>query len=134
MVTLRQTCHQVKADIINTTRTLALALALPRFFRDRVTLDRAQEETKRLLDTRVERFLELCRVQIYEHAGSPYRSLLRHAGCAFADLETSVKRHGLEETLALLAGEGVYLTSDEFKGKTLVIRGRTSVRVGPKDF
>jgi hypothetical protein len=134
MAELRQTCQQVKADIINTTRTLALALALPRFFRDRVTLDRAQEETKRLLDTRVERFLELCRVQIYERAGSPYRALLRHAGCAFADLETNVKRHGLEETLALLAGEGVYLTSDEFKGKTRVIRGHTSFRVVPKDF
>jgi hypothetical protein len=61
-------------------------------------------------------------------------SLLKHAGCEFSDLESSVNRHGLEDTLAKLAGEGVYLTSDEFKGKTEVIRGGFSFRVSPKDF
>ena len=134
MTNLKQTYHQLKSDFINIKRTLALAAALPKFFRERITLHRAQEETKRLLDARAERFLELVRSQIYERPGSPYLSLLRHAGCEFSDLETGVKSHGLEETLAQLAEEGVYFTSDEFKGKTEVTRGGMSFRVSPRDF
>jgi hypothetical protein len=131
---LKVNFHQLKSDLVNAKRTLGLAAALPKFFRERVTLQKAEEEIKRLLDARVERFLELVRWQIYERPASPYLSLLRHAGCEFSDLENSIHRHGLEGTLAKLAGEGVYLTSDEFKGKTEVVRGGMSFRVLPRDF
>ncbi|MDH3442910.1 MAG: hypothetical protein OEN50_03205, partial [Deltaproteobacteria bacterium] len=122
------------SDLINVKRTLGLASALPRFFRERITLGQAEEGLKRLLDTRVNRFLEVARTQIYASPNSPYLNLLKHAGCEFSDLENGVKRYGLEATLAKLAGEGVYLTSDEFKGKTDVLRGGMSFRVFPKDF
>jgi hypothetical protein len=134
MTNLKQTCHQLKLDVINIKRTLALAAALPKFFRERIALQRAEEETKRLLGTRVERFLELVRSEVYERRNSPYLPLLRHAGCDFSDLESGIPRHGLEETLVKLAAEGVYLTSDEFKGKTEIVRGGISFRVSPKDF
>ena len=134
MAGLRENYHQLKSDLVNVKRTLGLAAALPRFFRERITLRQAEEGLKRLLESRVDRFLELARTQIYESPGSPYLRLLKHAGCEFSDLESSIKRHGFEQTLAKLAGEGVYLTSDEFKAKTEVIRGGMSFRVSAKDF
>jgi hypothetical protein len=45
-----------------------------------------------------------------------------------------VHRHGLEKTLEKLAEEGVYFTSDEFRGKQEVVRGRENFRVSPRDF
>lgn len=107
--------------------------ALRRCFRDRVTLARAEDEIKRALDHREERFLEVARTLIYPRPASPYRILLDHAGCAFADLQRHVRGHGLEATLARLAQEGVYLTASEFKGKSDVVRGTTAFRVSPAD-
>jgi len=134
MTNLKENYHQLTSDLVNVKRTLALVAALPKFFRERIMLQQAQEEVKRLLDTRAERFLELVRLQIYERPETPYLRLLKHAGCEFSDLENSINRHGLEDTLAKLAGEGVYLTSDEFKGKTEIPRGGMSFRASPKDF
>jgi hypothetical protein len=125
---------QLKSDLVNVKRTLVVAAALPRFFRERMTLKRAEEEIKTLLDARVERFLELVRSEVYERRNSPYLPLFRHAGCEFSDLESGIPRHGLEQTLVKLAAEGVYLTSDEFKGKTEIVRGGVSFSVSPKDF
>jgi hypothetical protein len=107
--------------------------ALRRCFRDRVTIARAEDEIKRALDHRDERFLEVARTLIYPRPASPYRILLDHAGCAFADLQRHVRGHGLEATLARLAQEGVYLTASEFKGKSDVVRGTTAFRVSPAD-
>jgi hypothetical protein len=130
----RRAYQQLRSDWVSAKQTLGLAAALPRFFRERVTIQRAEEEIKRLLDTRVERFLQLIRSLVYERSNSPYLPLLKHAGCEFADVESGVTRHGLEQTLAKLAAEGVYVTSDEFKGKTEIVRGGLSFRVSPKDF
>ena len=124
----------VRSDIYKVGRALGLAAALPRFFRERVILGQVGEQVRRLLDTRVARFLELARTDIYGRPASPYRVLLEHAGCQFSDLQAQVRHHGLEPTLVKLAGEGVYLTSDEFKGRADVVRGRTSLRVSPLMF
>ena len=131
---VREPYDRLKSDLVNVARTLRLAAALPKFFRDRITLQQAEERTKRLLDRRAEIFLEVVRSEIYGRMRSPYLPLLRDAGCEFSDLETSINRHGLEDTLAKLAGAGVYLTSDEYKGKKEVMRGRLSFRVSPSDF
>ena len=45
-----------------------------------------------------------------------------------------VRRSGIEATLKQLAREGVYFTSEEFKGKKEVIRGGQSFRVVPELF
>jgi hypothetical protein len=134
MTNLKRTYHQLKSDLVNVKGTLRLAAALPKYFREPITLQQAEERTKRLLESRAESFLEVVRSRIYEHMHSPYLPLLRNAGCEFSDLQTSVHRHGLENTLARLAEEGVYLTSDEFKGKKNVTRGPLSFRVSPNDF
>ena len=134
MAGIKEHLLQLKSDFSNVKSALVLAKALPKFFRERVTLRQAEDEIKILLETRVERFLKLVRARIYQRPGSPYLRLLKHAGCEFSDLQAQVQRHGLERSLAKLAGEGVYLTSEEFKGKTEVVRGGESFRVSPEDF
>ncbi len=52
----------------------------------------------------------------------PYAQMFGLAGCSYADLEASVRRHGLESTLEQLLAEGVYLTHDEFRGKKEIVR------------
>src|SRR5258706_4012264 len=111
-----------------------LAGALPAFFRDPITLARAREEIEKGVARRGENFLELARTRIYADPASPYLRLLKIAGCEFSDLRAGVLAHGLEATLTRLAGEGVYLTADEFKGKKEVVRGRERFRVAPEDF
>jgi hypothetical protein len=134
MAGLRETFEGFKSDLVKIKRSLALPAALPRFLRDPLTVPKAEEEIRRLLDTRADRFLELARREIYERPDSAYLKLLRHAGCDFSDLHRQVHRQGLEETLIELAKAGVYLTSDEFKGKKEVVRGGESFRVSPGDF
>jgi hypothetical protein len=97
-------------------------------------LEGAKEEIKKALANREERFIHLARTQIYEHPSSPYLKLIKIAGCVFADLQTQVRRYGLEATLQRLAREGVYLTAEKFKGKKAVVRGQESFRVAPSCF
>jgi hypothetical protein len=112
----------------------ALAISLPKFFRERITLEQAEAEIKRALESREESFLELIRTRVYENPSSPYLRLLKVAGCDFSDLRSRLRQHGLEGALERLATEGVYLTSDEFRGKKEVVRGKESFRVCPADF
>jgi hypothetical protein len=111
-----------------------LATGVRAFVSDRVTRDRAHEEIRHRLDTRGERFLALARARIYGKPQHPYLRLLQAAGCDYADLETLVRRKGIDGALERLAGNGVYLTSDEFKGKRDIVRGRLTFRVTPADF
>jgi hypothetical protein len=111
----------------------SLAKGLREFFREQITLEQAEEEIKTGLESREQRFLEQIRTKVYECPSSPYLKLLKFAGCDYGDLQTYVRRYGLDGALEQLAREGVYLTSDEFKGKKEVVRGRESFRVTQKD-
>jgi hypothetical protein len=102
---------------------IALTREIPQFFREPVTLQLAEEDIRRNIERREDAFLELVRPDIFDRPESPYRKLLRHAGCEYADLGLHVHRCGIEQTLRRLAREGVYLTIEEFKGKKPVIRG-----------
>jgi hypothetical protein len=113
---------------------IALAAGVGKFLRERITVERAKDEFRKSLDQRAERFLTLARTHIYERPGSPYLKLLEFAGCELSDLEALVRRHGIEPALMQLATEGVYLTSDEFKGQKEIVRGARSFRVTPEDF
>jgi hypothetical protein len=113
---------------------MSLAAGVRDFLRERITLVQAEEEVKNALDSREVNFLELARRRIYDQPAHPYKRLLRFAGCTYPDLRNHVQRHGLEKTLRRLAEEGVYLTTDEYKGKREVVRGSESFWVSPKDF
>ncbi|MEX0802268.1 MAG: hypothetical protein WD688_02955 [Candidatus Binatia bacterium] len=128
---LQRDISQLRSDIQG---VVALIKRVPEFFRERVTLQRAEEQIRRDLDRREERFLGVVRTGIYERPKSPYLKLLRLAGCEYADVQAQVRRSGVEATLKRLAREGVYLTSDEFKGKKEVNRGRHCFRVVPHYF
>jgi hypothetical protein len=127
---------KLRADLqrLRPRRMAAFAASLPGFFRQRITISQAEEAIKRDLDRREASFLELIRTRVYGDPTSPYLRLLEIAGCDFPDLRDSVHRHGIEGTLERLARDGVYLTSEEFKGKKDVERSGQSFRVTPYVF
>ena len=110
-----------------------LPFTLRRFFGDQVSVADAKVQLGRELQNREERFLALARSRVYSDPQSPYAILLRHAGCELSDLDTALRRDGLEVTLERLAREGVYLTPAEFKGKSDVVRNTLRFRVHADD-
>lgn len=98
------------------------------------TARNARDVVRRGLEERGKNFLELAKGAIFESDSNPYRRLFRWAGCEYADLERAVATQGLETTLEHLHREGVFLTHDEFKGKTAVVRGKHTMEVKPEDF
>ena len=132
--TLATVYSRLSSALKEAARTASLAASLGDFLREPVTLARAEDKIKRDLERREEDFLRVARGEIYARPDSPYLKLLGLAGCAFADLEAEVRRHGLEKTLEKLAREGVYLTSDEFRGKKPTVRGRARFQFLPADF
>jgi len=80
-----------------------------------------EDVIRKCMDRRLDNFLALAATVLAmpEH---PYAQMFKLAGCSYADLEASVRRKGLETTLEKLLWEGVYLTHDEFRGKTEIVR------------
>jgi hypothetical protein len=115
-------------------QTCGLLGPLIPFVRQRVDVPHIVDTIRRGVGRRAETFLDVARERIYARAESPYLKLLQYAGCAYADVEAEVRHRGLDETLRRLAGAGVYLTSEEFKGRIDVIRGNVRFRVRPADF
>jgi hypothetical protein len=86
------------------------------------------------LQNREANFLKSLERGVYENARSPYRALLTNAGCTIDDVRNLVKTEGLEGTLAHLRTNGVYVTFEEFKGLTPIIRGNVTIEPSPSDF
>ena len=95
-----------------------------------MTLSEARQVLDRRLARREADFLALLG-PVYAQPEHPYRRLLTHAGCRYGDVETLVGREGLEAALHALYRQGVYLTSDELKGRKPVVRGSTTFQVDP---
>ena len=106
-------------------------LRVPPYLRRPLTRDEALAILRARLERREEDFLDLVRRAVYGDAPSPYRALLRLAGCEYGDLVRAVRADGVEETLSSLYRQGVYLTIDELKGRRAVIRGGTVVPFDP---
>lgn len=111
-----------------------LARDLPGYLRRRLTPEQAADLVRRRLATRSERFLALAERLIYRRPSSPYRRLLRMAGCEPGDLRELVAREGLEGGLGELARRGVYVSFDEFKGRREIVRGSQRFAVRAADF
>jgi hypothetical protein len=110
------------------------AARLLRLLRRRLHLSEALEQVKRDMARREERFLSSARDLIYARPESPYRKLLLWAGCAYSDLEDSVRQRGIDETAARLAAAGVYVSFDELKGRAPIVRPGFSLEVKQSDF
>ncbi len=115
-------------DLIVTARFLA---RLPAFLRTPIPIPEARAILRRRLAQREADFLTLLRRAVYAHPASPYRRLLRLAGCEYGDLERLVGQDGVESALRTLYRTGVYLTVEEFKGRRPVIRNRATIPVDP---
>ncbi len=72
-------------------------------------------------------FLHLARA-VLENPDHLYRLLFDQAGCSYADLEASVERKGLHQTMRELLEAGVYVTHEEYRGRTEIVRGGRHIR------
>jgi hypothetical protein len=99
-----------------------------------LTADAARSFVARGLDERESNFLRLAEQTIYSRPRSPYLPLLRRAGCEFGDLAGSVKLAGLDATLLELRRAEVYVTFEELKGRTPIVRGDLVIEAKPEDF
>src|SRR3989304_453156 len=72
---------------------------LARLVTQQISLGDSKALIRRRLATREERFLRFVARYIYGYPRSPYLPLLAHAGAELGDLQTMVRRRGLEGTL-----------------------------------
>jgi hypothetical protein len=118
-----------RADLLAGARLLR---HVPRVVRRPVTSSDARSLLAVQLSRRSENLLTLLRDAVFAVPHSPYQALLRHAGYAYPDVAHLVRREGIEGALARLYRDGVYLTVDEYKGRTDVVRGSLTMRVVPE--
>jgi hypothetical protein len=102
-----------------------------RLLRDPVTPDRARRVLADRFRRRETDFLRAVRAILETDPAGPYARLLAAAGCEYGDVARLVRRDGLDGTLRTLAGEGVYLTVEEFKGRRAVRRGTVTFELEP---
>ncbi len=113
---------------------LRLSRDLPGFLATPHTIHDVRVRLRADLATRSQRFLALVDRAIYGHPGSPYLALLREAGCELGDVAALVDREGIDSALRILAGRGVYVTDDEFKGRRPAVRGSRTFTFRDEDF
>jgi hypothetical protein len=97
-------------------------------------VDEAHARIRADLESRERRFPELLRHTVFDQPRSPYLRLLKQAGCEFGDVRSLVEREGLEPALRTLADRGVYVTTDELKGRRPAVRGSSTMWFAESDF
>ena len=86
------------------------------------------------LRRREERFLDLLRRVVFDRPAHPLHRMMREARCLYGDIEHGIAAKGLEPTLELLRGEGVFISADEFKGRKAIVRGGRHIPAKTSDF
>jgi hypothetical protein len=112
-------------------RALRLLAGLPGLVDQPVRAAWARAVLRSRLETRQADLLTLLRRAVFARPESPYHRLFTLAGCEYPDVERLVRREGVESALASLARHGVFLTTDEAKGRRPVIRGSSAFQVDP---
>ncbi|WP_143311613.1 phenylacetate--CoA ligase family protein [Candidatus Methanoperedens nitratireducens] len=107
---------------------------LYRFLGEKITLEESMGIIAQRLKKRDEMFLEFIKEKIYEKEDSPYLKLMKTTGLEFKDIESFVADRGIEGTLKELAERGVYLTIDEFKGRSVCKRNGHTFSFREEDF
>ena len=74
------------------------------------------------MERRSANFVSMLERNVFGHPGSPYLPLFELAGIELGDVRNQVERSGLEGTLRSLRRAGVYVTFEEVKGRTPIIR------------
>jgi hypothetical protein len=107
---------------------------LRRFLKRRISLQESREIVSRRLEKRSDMFLDFMKTRVYGNENSPYLKIIKTTGREYSDIESMVSDSGVEGTLEKLAGEGVYLTVDEFKGRSDCVRNNHTFRFKESDF
>ena len=110
------------------------AWGLRSFIKEPVTLEQSREIVRQRLQNREQSLLAVVKRAIYDNKASPYLKLLRLAGCEYGDFEKMVHSDGIESTLKKICEAGVYLSTEEFKGKNEVSRGGEVFKFKESDF
>jgi hypothetical protein len=110
------------------------ARGLPDLLRRRVTLAEAQTIVRDRLARREENFLAIARRSFFGPRRTPYHELLRLARCEWGDLEREVRADGVEGALETLRRSGVYVTFEEFKARTPIVRAGREIPTSPHAF
>ena len=79
-------------------------------------------------------FLESVRRVVFARADHPYRRMFDLADCSYEDLAEAVRRDGLEAALTAIQRAGVYLTHDELKGRTEIVRSGEHIPSDDRSF
>ena len=111
-----------------------LAWDIRPFLKNPLTTQEARQILQQRLETRGQRFLDMARSAIYGNPRSPYLQLLRATGCELGDITALVVKEGLEQALSRLSDAGVYVTFDEFKGRSEAVRGNRRFAFAEEDF
>jgi hypothetical protein len=110
---------------------LRLVGGLPGYLRHRLDPAGVRNRIVERQANRTANFLDAVRRGVYQVQGSPYRALLEWAGIGFDDLAALTAAEGVEGALLRLREAGVFVTTEEFKGKCAIRRG--SLVVGSTD-
>jgi hypothetical protein len=123
---------QLWADLLRYSR---FVVRLRHALRHPLTPDEARVVVRRRMAERETNFLRTVEVAIFRNPRSPYLPLLARAGCGFDDIKDMVRAKGLEATLEALRAAGVYVTLEEFKGRTpSIVRHGQATAVRSQDF
>jgi hypothetical protein len=109
-------------------------LDLYRFLGEKITLEESREVITSRLKRREDLFLKFIKENIYEREDSPYLKIIKTTGLEFKDIESLAAGRGVEGSLKELAERGVYLTIDEFKGRSVCKRNGHTFSFREEDF
>ncbi len=121
------------STLSNVQAYLRFAFGLRSYLRDTATLDDIQTTIQQQLNSREENFIELLKMNVFDHPQSPYLPLFRLAKLTFADVEKMVRDTGIEQTLNTLYDEDVYITFEEYKGRIPIRRGELEYTINQAD-
>ena len=122
----------IRQALVDVVKYVAMGEVMSRLYR--VPLDPNYRATiATYINNRGGNFLAIAK-NVLANPRNPYSQLFEIAGCTLADLETGVKRDGLEATLNALLNEGVYLTLDEFRCNTEIVRGGKHIPATMQDW
>jgi hypothetical protein len=110
-----------------------MAAGVARTQRERICSDPGNFVRERL-PQRQDVFLDVVQRVIFSQADHPYRRMFQLAGCEFGDLDSLIRRDGLERALSHLRREGIYLSHNEWKGKTPIVRSGREIRSAANSF
>lgn len=113
---------------------LRLASGLKAFLREPISVEAAKAIVRKGMQTRDVAFLQKIERVIFANPRSPYLKLFLAAGCELGDVRNLVKQEGVEGTLQQLLQSGIYVTFEEFKGRTPAVRGSQTFTFRDTDF